>query len=266
MIKLIATDMDGTMLDSNKQFDIKFFSLLKKMNDLGIIFVVASGNQYYRLYQKFLPISDQLYYVAENGSYVANGTREIYVDVISKESVAFIIDFISKTKDIFPVVCGKKGAYVLKDYFHYQDVVKTYYCAYSFINSYDEIDDDILKVAVYSEKGDVNTLFNNVIDTIPSDVRLVTSGHGWMDFLKKDADKGKGLMHLQESLGISRDECVAFGDQMNDYEMFQAVKYSYAMDNAVDALKEIAYEVIGNNDEQSVITTIEQILEEQYGN
>ena len=60
---------------------------------------------------------------------------------------------------------------------------------------------------------------------------------------------------------IEADECAAFGDQMNDYELLQHVKYGYAMSNAVKPIKEIAYEVIGSNDEQGVIKKIKEILE-----
>ena len=61
MIKLIATDMDGTFLDSDKRFDPEFIDIFYKLKEKGIKFVIASGNQYYRLYQKFLPSSMILY-------------------------------------------------------------------------------------------------------------------------------------------------------------------------------------------------------------
>ena len=54
---------------------------------------------------------------------------------------------------------------------------------------------------------------------------------------------------------------MAFGDQMNDYELLQQVKYGYAMENAVDPIKEIAYQVIDSNDNQGVIRKIKEILE-----
>src|SRR5699024_335537 len=67
---------------------------------------------------------------------------------------------------------------------------------------------------------------------------------------------------LQDTYQINPDECAAFGDQMNDYEMLQEVKYAYAMSNAVEPIKNIAYEVIGSNDEQAVLKKIHDILEE----
>ena len=76
MIKMIATDMDGTFLDDEKKFDIEFLDIYFRLKDKGIKFVIASGNQYYRLYQKFLPMSEDMYFIAENGSYIAAGTTE----------------------------------------------------------------------------------------------------------------------------------------------------------------------------------------------
>ena len=73
MIKLIATDMDGTFLDSQKKFSPEFIDIFYKLKEKGIKFVIASGNQYYRLYQKFVPISEDMYFIAENGSYIAQG-------------------------------------------------------------------------------------------------------------------------------------------------------------------------------------------------
>ena len=64
MIKLIATDMDGTFLDSNKRFDFEFIDIFYELKKRDIKFVVASGNQYYRLFQKFVPLSEQIYFIS----------------------------------------------------------------------------------------------------------------------------------------------------------------------------------------------------------
>ena len=67
MIKLIATDMDGTFLDSSKRFSMEFFDIFAELRKKGIKFVIASGNQYFRLYQKFLPISNEMYFMGKMG-------------------------------------------------------------------------------------------------------------------------------------------------------------------------------------------------------
>jgi len=263
MIKLIATDMDGTFLDSNKQFSPEFIDIFYQMKEKGIKFAIASGNQYYRLYQKFLPLSEQMYFVAENGSYIAEGATELYSNIIASQTVDQIKDIIEKTPRIFMILCGRKSAYVLKDYFSYKDEVKKYYCNYCFINDYSEIDDDIMKVAIFDPEQHIKELIDDVRSQLPEDVKIVTSGNEWMDIQNKEADKGLGIQFLQMIYEIAPDECAAFGDQMNDYELMTHVKYSYAMSNAVQPIKDIAYEVIGSNDEQGVIKKIKEILENQ---
>ena len=68
------------------------------------------------------------------------------------------------------------------------------------------------------------------------------------------------MTYVQDLFNISPEESMAFGDQMNDYELLQSVKYSYAMENAVDPIKNIAYAICPNNEEQGVIQTIEDYL------
>lgn len=265
MIRLIATDMDGTFLDSQKKFDKSFIDLFYQMKEKNIKFVIASGNQYYRLYQKFLPLSDQMYFIAENGSYIAKGTTELHCDVISYQKVKEMVHILSQYQHIFIILCGRKGAYILKDYFAYKNEVKKYYCAYSFIDSYDEIHDDIMKIAIYDKEQHIQDLLDEIRQQLPDGVKIVTSGNEWMDIQNQHMHKGVGIKFLQDTYQIKSEECAAFGDQMNDYEMLQEVKYAYAMSNAVEPIKNIAYEVIGSNDEQAVLKKIHDILKETEG-
>ena len=260
MIRLIATDMDGTFLDSNKKFDKSFIELFYKMQEKKIKFVIASGNQYYRLYQKFLPLSDQMYFIAENGSYIAKGTTELHCDVILNQKVQEMIHILAQYQRIFMILCGKKGAYILKDEFAYRDEVKKYYCAYSFVNSFDDVHDDIMKIAIYDKQHHIQDLLEEISQQLPVGVKIVTSGNEWMDIQNQNMNKSVGIKFLQDTYQIKSEECAAFGDQMNDYEMLQEVKYAYAMSNAVQPIKDIAYKVIGSNDEQAVLKKIEDIF------
>lgn len=263
MIKLIATDMDGTFLDSSKQFSPEFIDVFYQMQEKGIKFVIASGNQYYRLYQKFLPLSENMYFIAENGSYIAKGATELYCNIIDPLSVTKIKSVIEKTPRIFMVYCGRKSAYISNEYIDYIDEIKKYYCAFRFINDESEMDDDIMKIALFDPEYHIKELVDEVALGLPEGVKIVTSGNEWMDIQNANVHKGVGLACLQEIEKIKPEECAAFGDQMNDYELLKQVKYSYAMSNAVQPIKEIAYEVIGSNDEQSVIQKIKEILKNQ---
>ena len=83
-----------------------------------------------------------------------------------------------------------------------------------------------------------------------------------MDIQHHTIHKGFGIKFLQDQLNISFEECAAFGDQMNDYELLKNVGYPYAMDNAVSNIKNIACEIVLSNDEQGVQRKIKEIIEE----
>ena len=89
-------------------------------------------------------------------------------------------------------------------------------------------------------------------------VKATTSGNEWIDIQNEDINKGVAIKLLQKELNIKPEECMAFGDQMNDYTLLKAVKYSYAMANAVPRIKDIAYGIAKSNDHQGVLEVIKQ--------
>ena len=90
-MKLLATDMDGTLLNSQKEFDNEFFEVLQKVLEKEMYFVIASGNQFYHLYNQFLPYSDELYFISENGSFITKGKKSfIHLLWINKMFKQFI--------------------------------------------------------------------------------------------------------------------------------------------------------------------------------
>ena len=263
MIKLIATDMDGTFLDSNKKFDKEFIDLFYQLKDKGIKFVIASGNQYYRLYQKFLPMSEDMYFIAENGSYIAEGSKEIYSNVIKPEHILKVREIIASIPRIAMVMCGKKGAYMLEKHIQYKNEVQKYFVSFQFVKSYDDIDDEIMKCSLLDTLYKTDEIVGDIQSQLPDGLRIVTAGNEWMDIQNFGIHKGKGKQLLQKKYNIAFDECAAFGDQMNDYELLQSVKYGYAMANAVEPIKEIAYGITLSNQHQGVIKKIKEVIFEE---
>ena len=236
MIKLIATDMDGTFLDSSKRFSMEFFDIFEELRKRKIKFVIASGNQYFRLYQKFLPISNEMYFIGENGSYIAKGVKLIATNTLKKEQVQAVIQLVESHPELNMILCGVKSAYCLNEFKHLEPVVRTYYDPNHQIIRYA---DDI---ACGLDKG----------------VKATTSGNEWIDIQNEDINKGVAIKRLQRELNIKPEECMAFGDQMNDYTLLKSVKYSYAMANAVPRIKDIAYGIAKSNDHQGVLEVIKQ--------
>ena len=82
MIKLIATDMDGTLLNSKNEIQDGFYEVFNKLEEKGIIFAAASGRQYYNLLKRFEGIEDKMMFIAENGTFVVYKGIELVVNAL----------------------------------------------------------------------------------------------------------------------------------------------------------------------------------------
>ena len=98
MIKLIASDMDGTLLNSRGELDNEIYDIINRLKELGIIFTAASGRQLESLKKRFLPVDNDIIYLAENGTYVVYKGEEIYSNVMNRNIVEELVD---KIIDIF---------------------------------------------------------------------------------------------------------------------------------------------------------------------
>ena len=81
-----------------------------------------------------------------------------------------------------------------------------------------------------------------------------------MDIVPKGTNKGTAIAKMQAMLGISPKETMAFGDQMNDFEMINQAYHSYAMDNAIDKIKQIARYTAPSNNEFGVVSTLKEVF------
>lgn len=260
MIKLIATDMDGTFLDSSKRFSMEFFDIFEELRKRKIKFVIASGNQYFRLYQKFLPISNEMYFIGENGSYIAKGAKLIATNTLKKEQVQAVIQLVESHPELNMILCGVKSAYCLNEFKHLEPVVRTYYCNYQFVESYDDIDDEIMKIAIYDPNHQIIRYADDIACGLDKGVKATTSGNEWIDIQNEDINKGVAIKLLQRELDIKPEECMAFGDQMNDYELLLNSEESYAMSNGIEKLKAIAKHIAKSNEEDGVIQVLRELV------
>ena len=131
------------------------------------------------------------------------------------------------------------------------------------VNSFydDTTRDEFVKIAIYDPEYKISRYLDKINSFMTDELKIVTSGFEWMDITNNNVHKGNGMTLFQELFNISKDECVAFGDNMNDYELLTSVTYSYAVDNAVQPIKEIAYDIIGNHNDFSVVSKIKELIQ-----
>lgn len=264
-MKLLATDMDGTFLRDDKSYSEEFNDLYKQMLKKDIQFVIASGNQYEALVCKFDDdIKDDLYYLCENGTKIVYRGDVIYKHCLETDDYQHALNILKEDEECMLVVSGVKHAYILKKFEDRNDFITLFIKNIVFVDSFDEIDDEILKFSVANFDGKIEDRLEVIKKRINPKFRVVTTGNVWFDIFYKTINKGTSLQHLLDLLGISNEESGAFGDQMNDYEMLQTVKYGYAMANAMPPVKEVAYQVIDSNENDGVILKIKEILKGNY--
>ena len=260
-IKLIVSDMDGTLLNSKHEVSPEFYEAYKKLKQRGIKFAVASGRQYYSLRERLEPIKDDLFYIAENGAIAMYKGEEKHLVPMNMGIVHQIIREVRELDNKYLVLCGREQAYIEKDDPEFMKPFLDHYEKYKVVNDLLKVEDDvILKLTICDLKGAEENSLPHVAH-FKNDLQVKLSGKIWIDFNDKQAQKGNALKALQEKLGISKEETIAFGDYLNDLELFEHAGRSYAMENAHDEVKAIATHHAGSNDELGVEKVLEELLE-----
>ena len=241
MIKLIASDMDGTLLLHGAQsLNPEVYTLVRALKDKGIHFVAASGRQLASLKSLFAPIVNEISYIAENGAVCVYNNEEIYSSTMEKDLAARIIQGIKEHPVCEPVVSSTKTCYIKngnEDLFDYvKSVLKN---DTSLFEVYEDICEPIVKIAAYAPTNFLETaaFFK---ESFSKEVNVITAGNEWVDFMPYGTNKGHALQLLLDQLGILPEEVMVFGDQENDVEMLRLAGISYAMSTAYPHVKACA--------------------------
>ncbi len=260
MIRLIVSDLDGTLLKNGAQeLPEGFIELVKKVREMGIGFAVASGRQYQNIRRLFAGVEDDIYYIAENGAYCRMGDQVIFRGNIEEKLVREIIEELKKYPDLLCLISKEECAYIegkREDFIVLiKDVIKN---DIKVVEDLEQVEGPCLKIAACDFSGK-DKYFPMFRDKYKDRIHVVTSGNMWFDFVPSGVNKGVGLEKMLEVLGMTADECMAFGDERNDLELLVTAGWSYAMDTASDEVKAAADHVTG-----SVQAVIEHGLENDF--
>ena len=253
--KIVALDMDGTLLDSGKRLPSDFIPWVKKHPHVQT--VIASGRQYFALQEMFSEIADDLIFLCDNGGFVFEKGEAIYKNVVSDELLEKCLAYIDTLPGVVTFFCGAKAAYVRPTTEAVYNEAAHYYAR---LETVDDLmacakEDSIVKIAVYVESQEAEALYNEFIN-LGNELAIVLSGCGWIDISNVSASKGDAIKIVQERLGVSRENSIAFGDYLNDYTLLQECEESYAMSNGHPDLKAIAKYIAPSNDEDGVMRVL----------
>lgn len=247
MIKLIASDLDGTLLLNKAQsLTDRQIDIIDRVLDKGIIFAAASGRQCRSLEMLFGKLSERMLLIAENGALVKYKGAIIAKNVMDKCLALDIINDAYNRKNCEVLISGQTKAYIrpkTQEYLDRMTKVVKYDC--EIIDDFSAIDEDILKVAVCDLSGAQNSAeyFHKKYDAV---AKVTVSGALYIDFTELAVNKGTAMAQIQESLMITPEECMAFGDNFNDVELLDSVSESYVMDSADNEVKKHGKYVVNN--------------------
>lgn len=260
MIKLIASDIDGTLLaEGTMGLDKEVFEIIRELKDKGILFVAASGRSIESLESLFAPVIEDIYFIAENGSCVKYQGRELHNVILDRDAAE---DFVRSARNIpDTTICATRKNMLFIEGENeklYHHLVDGYDNNVDYIDDVLKIPEDFIKISLYKENA-IQEIAEPLIEKWKDRMHVMVAGTSWLDCVGMDADKGKALKLIQERLDVRFEETMAFGDNHNDVGMLLQAKESYAVENAKQEVKKVSKYITKSNEENGVIEILRTI-------
>lgn len=250
MIRLIASDLDGTLIPEGSQtMEAGFEDVLAELLDKGYLFYAASGRQYANMYRRFGKYSDRMGFICENGALAMERGECQFIEEIPWEEARKIAEDILSFSETDILLSGMKACYIRPRTEWFEDqLVNVLRNDCVFFDTPDEIDDQIIKISMYiydfpKNAGKMQDFFMGKYGDCAD---FVHGGNDWLDMIRRGSGKGKALRAVLDKKGIAADEIMVFGDNQNDISMLELTKNSYAMAHAKPDVRACAGHICGS--------------------
>lgn len=271
-IKLVASDLDGTLLNKNKEITPRLFDALKKLDELGIYFVPSTGRPFGTVPQAIKELPFLKYVITSNGATIYDATekKNIIENYLTPEAVDAVIE-IARELPVITEYFIEGKAYIAKKVY---DDLTPFDLTESHVtyikNSRTPVED------FWNEMKRNNTVLEN-INLVFRDMELrkktwdrlkalglasVTAATTKnIEITSLYATKAKALEKLCEVLGFTRENVLAMGDGDNDMPMIQFAGIGVAMANGEEHIKQAADIIADDCNDFGAAKILEQIIE-----
>lgn len=259
-VRLIASDMDRTLLDDNGDLPQGFEDLLDRLHEQGVYFAAASGRPVYTLRNMFRDYLDRVILVGDNGGLIMLGDKVLYKSVMPTEVYRRLARYVHETAGSGNV-CGYDAAYIEKRDERFEPDYRTFYHEINFVDDLEQVDVPANKFTIFFHDNTAREHFADLQKSgLVDGLSASTSGPMWIDVMMPGVDKGAGLRHVGEALGIGVADMMAFGDTFNDKEMLATAGFGFMVANATPGMEAYARYVAPANTEAGVVKVAEQVL------
>jgi Cof subfamily protein (haloacid dehalogenase superfamily) len=260
-IKLIVSDIDGTLVNNENQISTLTSDLVKKLKKKNILFSFASQ----RVHSSIVPLAKeldvQIPYISLNGALIQDykSGNVLNKSVIDKKYVEKAINLADKFY-IKIALCYNDRIVYTEDNSVLRDFMSRLGTTYSMVESYDDYLDNVLEIIMCGNDRKIMKTIQGKM-TLPFGLRLKVKYYRSQTFqgvfnvevLRKGVNKKTGLKILTDHLNIKKNEVMVFGDWYNDRDLFQFGGTNIALDNAVDELKDMADHICDkSNDDDGI--------------
>lgn len=239
MIRLIASDIDGTLLQNGATaIPPEIFAEIGRLGQKGIRFCPASGRQYSSLRRLFAPAADELFFLCENGAVVygpGSPGPVLGKTPMPREGALALCRDILAAPGLEVLISGADTSYLCPKGPDVEPHVRWFVGNNTaVIPRPEDVPEEILKVSAWCPRGTAEGE-RALLPRWGEAFRAAVAGKQWLDFTM--ADKGTGLACLCAALGVGLEEVMAFGDNWNDAPMLARAGQPWLVEGADPALK-----------------------------
>lgn len=266
MYKIIALDMDGTLLNDKKVITDRTKDALIKAREKGVKVVLASGRPVDGLKQyleELNLISDEEYVLSFNGSLVQKVKSEevLYEIGLNGKDLHYLYD-VSNNLGVNIHAFSPTRGLITPKVSKYTELEARLNNIDINICDFNEVTEDehIVKVMFIDEEE----LIDKVVEKLPAEMyekfKVVRSSPFFLEEINKESGKATGLAALAKYLNVSKDEIIAVGDAENDLDMIEYAGLGVAMGNASESVKKIANYITADNNNDGIAEVIEKFI------
>ena len=285
MIKLIASDMDGTLLNDDHMISEENLKAIRKAQEMGRHFTIVTGRDYGAVKSYLEECDLRCECILSNGAEYRDVDGNVIESVyMNKESVKIVFDILNEAGLCIQLMTNK-GSYVtnkesdkkaISDRFKLFNPKMTEEEVVEFVEKFHKqrgmkyIDDvyeilesnvEVLKIVTFDNDEKLIANLKEKLKKSTSDLAVASTFSNDIEISDIEAQKGLILAKTIKKMGIDKSEVIVLGDSFNDYSMFTEFENSYAMENAIPEIKEIAKYITDSNNNDGVAKAIYKSLE-----
>lgn len=240
-IRLIATDLDGTLLQNYVPVcSYEAVELMNRFCEEDVYLVPASGRQFPNLKRMFAGVKGELLYLCENGALVMYRDEVLLKRTFSRELALELSHMVLNRPECEVLISGERTSYLVpktQEYVTYMtEHIKN---DVTVVRRPEDIEEPMMKVSFFTSSDCLPGVTEEFLSRTDGRCLTVVSGNEWVDFAPLGTSKGSALAVIGERLGIAPEEMAAFGDNENDRSMLEYVGHPYLMEQCNPTMEDV---------------------------